>query len=264
MDGDRVQFYVGTSGWSYPHWYGVFYPQDWPKSKWFDYYCQHFSSVEVNATFYRWFKEQTYHNWYERAPEHFKYVLKAPKVITHRKYLKEVEEQILAFRKSAALLKEKLGLILLQLAPGTPYEPERLRQALAAFDLPGQVAVEFRHDRWLTRETRALLQEVGAVFCAADSPKTELLDWVTAETAYIRLHGRKRWYAYDYSPTELQEIAALVGQMTAAGARTFYIFFNNDFEGCAPKNARTLLQLLHESVDSGQKSRPTGGPGSDG
>lgn len=238
------QFYIGTSGWSYPHWRGLFYPEELPQSRWFEFYAEKFPTVEVNATFYRFFKDETYHKWRDKAPEGFRYVLKAPRLITHRKYLQNVAQDIRSFWRSATLLQEKLGVILLQLAPGTPYEPERLRTALLAFEQPERVAVEFRHKRWFTEETRALLQEVGAIFCTADSPRTDLMDWVTSRTAYIRLHGRTRWYTHDYSARELREIADLALKMSRQGAKTLYIFFNNDFEGHAPKNALTLREIL--------------------
>lgn len=173
---------IGTSGWSYPHWAGAFYPRDWPKTRWFAYYCSRFDTVEVNATFYRRFPEQTYRNWRAKAPPGFRYVLKAPKRITHRRRLLDVDDEIRAFAHSAALLGEKLGLILLQLPPSLPVEPDRLRHALRCFDDPGRVAVEFRDPAWLTPETFALLRELGAVFCSADSPRTPLLGQVTGKT----------------------------------------------------------------------------------
>jgi uncharacterized protein YecE (DUF72 family) len=236
--------YIGTSGWSYPHWKGVFYPDDWPKSRWFEYYRSKFSTVEVNATFYRSFKDQTYQNWYEKAPQDFKYVLKAPKWITHRKYLIEVEPDIEAFWQSASLLKEKLGMILLQLAPSTPYDPRRLKRALTAFQDSRYVAVEFRHKRWLTQETKNLLQEMGSTFCNADSPKSELNNWLTSDTAYIRLHGHEHWYGYEYSNRELKNIYTLIKKMEKLGAKTIYVFFNNDIGGFAPKNALALMDIL--------------------
>lgn len=244
MKSNGSQFLIGTSGWSYPHWQGVFYPEDCPKSRWFEYYIRKFATVEINATFYRFFKDQTYHNWYDRSPQHFKYVLKVPRLISHRKYLKDVTDQIKAFWQSANLLKNKLGLILLQLAPDMPYDPDRLKKALMAFEIPRKVAVEFRHKKWFTEETRELLKEVGAIFCNADSPKTKLMDWVTSDRTYIRLHGRKRWYSYDYSGQELAEIAEVAKSMTGRGAKKVYIFFNNDFGGYAPKNANALLEIL--------------------
>lgn len=241
----NTRFFIGTSGWNYPHWKGLFYPEDCPKSHWFEFYSRHFTTVEVNATFYRRFKDQTYHQWRERVPPEFRYVLKAPRQITHRKYLVDVKQDIQEFWASASLLEDRLGLILLQLAPSTPYDPDRLRRTLLTFEDPGKVAVEFRHKRWLTREIEGLLKEIGSVFCSADSPKMKLVDWVTSETAYIRLHGRKRWYSHNYSKEELKEIAQLAREMVNKAATRVYIFFNNDFDGYAPRNALSLMQWLH-------------------
>jgi uncharacterized protein YecE (DUF72 family) len=245
MSSQEPKFRVGTSGWNYPHWKGVFYPEQCPKIRWFEYYATKFPTVEVNATFYRRFQDQTYHKWRERVSSQFRYVLKVPRLITHRKYLNDVGADIREFWRSATLLEEKLGLVLLQLAPSTPYHPERLKDALLAFGDPGKVAVELRHKRWCTDETKNLLQEVGAAFCSADSPRSELLDWVTSQNAYIRLHGRKRWYDYDYSTAELKEITNLASQMTKEGAGTVYIFFNNDYGGHAVTNALALMEMLN-------------------
>jgi uncharacterized protein YecE (DUF72 family) len=250
MGENQTDFRIGTSGWTYDHWKGRFYPEALPRSKWFGYYTAQFSTVEINATFYRTFKDQTYLNWRERAPAGFKYVLKAPRTITHRKYLEDVATDIREFWRAASLLEDKLGLILLQLAPATPYDPDRLRAALAAFQEPARVAVEFRHPRWLTGEVAGMLRELGVAICAADSPRSQLAagsrltDWVTARVGYIRLHGRRRWYAYDYSLQELEEIASIARRMADSGAETIYVFFNNDYEGCAPRNALTLMKLL--------------------
>jgi uncharacterized protein YecE (DUF72 family) len=245
MNKARGQFLIGTSGWSYDHWKETFYPEDLPKRQWFEYYCQHFSAVEINATFYRLFKNQTYLKWRDQAPEAFKYVLKVPRIITHRKYLTEAEEFIKRFWQSALLLDDKFGLLLLQIAPQTPYDPDRLRKALIAFADPGKLAVEFRHEQWLTAEIKQVLQETHASFCIVDSPKPNLRrDWVTSEIAYLRLHGRQHWYAYDYSRQELQAFAELAKQMATTGAKEVYIFFNNDFEGYAPHNAFSLAEML--------------------
>ena len=243
---DKMSILIGTSGWSYPHWKGLFYPDDWPKSRWFEYYAAGFSTVEVNATFYRFFKDQTYQKWYDKAPENFKYVLKAPRLITHRKYLQDAEDLIQSFCQSTALLKEKFGLILLQLPPGMPYDLDRLRKALAAFEDPRRVAVEFRHERWLNDETIDLLREMGSIFCNADSPKTSLTDWTTSDTAYIRLHGSETWYGYEYSLQELRDICKMIDKLKADGVKEIYVYFNNDIGGFAPKNALALMQLLNE------------------
>lgn len=239
-----AQFLIGTSGWTYDHWKGSFYPAEVAKSRWFDYYATQFATVEVNATFYRPFADQTYHKWRERAPANFTYVLKVPKLITHRKYLAEARDEISAFWRSASLLQAKLGLILLQVAPDTPFDLERLRQAILAFGDPHRVAVEFRRGDWLNDEVLALLSDLGSVFVNADSPRMRLMDRVTSQVGYIRLHGRTHWYLHDYMPDELDEIAETAHRMSAKGARVVYIFFNNDFEGHAPRNALALMTRL--------------------
>jgi uncharacterized protein YecE (DUF72 family) len=100
-------FFIGTSGWTYDHWKGCFYPEKLPKKDWFDYYAHRFSAVEVNATFYRSFKDEIYQNWRERAPGGFGYVLKVPQLITHRKFLVDAEEDIKAFYRSCTILGDK-------------------------------------------------------------------------------------------------------------------------------------------------------------
>ena len=245
-------YFVGTSGWTYDHWKGNFYPQDLPKSKWFDYYAARFSSVEINATFYRTFKNETYEKWRERAPEGFGYVLKAPRLITHRKYLVDADEEIKNFYHSCELLQDKFEIILLQVAPNMKYDLDKLRRALAAFPNPSRVAVEFRRAEWLTSQTERLLSEVGATFCNVDSPGQKISDRLTSSRAYIRLHGRKQWYGYNYSPEELQEIAEIAQKLAQKGAKRVYIFFNNDFEGYAPANALALKNILVKTSTGGQ------------
>lgn len=237
-------FFIGTSGWTYDHWNGRFYPNDLPKSHWFDYYASQFSSVEINATFYRNFKDQTYLKWKERVPQGFGYVLKAPRLITHRKFLLDVNELVRAFYRSCTLLEDKFELILLQVAPQTPCDLERLHQALIAFPDPGKVAVEFRRPEWFSQDTLAMLHSLGAVICNVDSPRQALTSHLTSNKAYIRLHGRKHWYSYNYTDGELKEIAHLARQLAHKGASRIYIFFNNDFEGYAPANALSLKRML--------------------
>jgi uncharacterized protein YecE (DUF72 family) len=241
---DKPVFFIGTSGWTYNHWKGRFYPQDLPKKAWLDYYTSKFSAVEVNATFYGTFKDQTYQNWRQRAPMGFGYVFKAPRLITHRKYLLGVEDDIRTFYRSCSLLEEKFEMILLQVAPNMPYDPPRLRAALSAFPDPARVAVEFRRAEWLNQETLGMLHTLGAAICNVDSPQQQLGSSLTSHHAYLRLHGRNRWYAYNYPHAELKEIADLARSLVSKGASRIYIFFNNDFEAYAPSNALALQEML--------------------
>lgn len=241
----RTPFYIGTSGWNYDHWFGDFYPKEHPKSRKFDFYATQFNTVEVNATFYRTFGESTFKKWYNNAPADFKYVLKVPRFISHRKDFNEVDqESVDRFVNSALMLKEKLGVLLLQLRPGTGYDPDGLKNLLRKFGERVRVAVEFRDEKWFTDEVEDLLDEANAVFCEADSPKTSPTGWVTSDTAYIRLHGRDSWYDYNYSAHELSELSELAKTSVQKGAKEVYIFFNNDTNAYAPKNALRLKELL--------------------
>jgi uncharacterized protein YecE (DUF72 family) len=242
---NKQVFWIGTSGWDYDDWKGIFYPADLPKNRWFKYYARVFPVVEVNATFYSSFEDTTYLKWKERAPQGFRYVLKAPRWITHDKLLLDVQEDIENFCRSAALLGDRLEMILLQLAPHMPYEPERLQKALQAFPDTSLLAVEFRHARWLTPETISMLEASGVTFCNPDSPQHKLTDHLTSSKAYLRLHGRSRWYDHDYSLEELEWIAAQARNLAARGAKQIYIFFNNTTNGRATANALALQTLLN-------------------
>ncbi len=239
-----MTFHVGTSGWSYDHWRGGFYPEKLAKSRWFDFYAERFNTVEVNATFYRRFQDATYHKWHDRAPEGFRYVLKVPRLISHRHKLHDVSELLAEFTRSASLLGRKLGLLLLQLPPNMPYAPERLDAALQAFGAPSRVAVEFRDPRWLCEEILALLRTRGANYCNPDDPDHALSDIVTGDTGYLRLHGRRTWYADNYTDEELRDIAETAHRMRQRGAKEVYIFFNNDYAAYAPHNAAALSCLI--------------------
>jgi len=241
---DESRYYIGTSGWTYEGWRGDFYPTDLARTRWFEYYAHHFNAVEINATFYRSFKIETYQKWRFKATTGFRYALKAPRVITLRKMLVNTAQDILEFSTCAQQLGETLGMVLLQLAPNMALDFKRLRAALQSFHEPSQVAVEFRHSRWEAAETFELLQEMGVAYVCADSPKCTLQARLTGKRGYIRLHGRRVWYADDYSEAELHEIAALAHGMISQGAEAVYIFFNNDIGGYAHRNALKLKEII--------------------
>lgn len=238
-----TKYWVGTSGWAYPEWLNLFYPNHYPRDHWLAYYATHFNSVEINTTFYRSLPDSSYQRWYQQSPSGFHFVVKASRFITQR-HLNDVSASIQRAEKSAMTLNEKLGLILLQLPPTMPYDLARLETSLAAFKHPDKVVVEFRHNQWLTEETKALLLKYGAVFCNVDSPKLKINGWLTADIGYIRLHGHKKMFCSGYSKQQLQTIANHAKQLSQQGAREVYIFFNNTVLGHAFKNAQSLMQLL--------------------
>ena len=108
---------IGTSGWHYKHWAGLFYPAKLPKSKWFEYYAKDFDTVEINNTFYQLPKEASLKRWHRQAPKHFIYSVKANRYITHIKRLKDTSQELERFFERVGILAEKLGPVLYQLPP---------------------------------------------------------------------------------------------------------------------------------------------------
>lgn len=237
--------FIGTSGWTYDHWKGDFYPAGLAKTRWFDYYAARFNAVEVNATFYRSFSDQTYLKWKDRAPDGFRYVLKVPRAISHDKLLRNAEQEIHEFSCAADLLGDAFEMFLLQISPSQPYDPGLLRSALQAFSNPSRVAVEFRAGQWFAPEVVKVLTEMGAVWCNVDFPGHPLTNILTSERAYLRLHGRERMYASGYSEAQLAETADLVRRLEDRGSKRVCIFFNNDFGGYAPRDAGKLADILN-------------------
>lgn len=238
-------FRIGTSGWNYTSWRNRFYPKDCPQSKWLEYYCKYFDTVELNATFYRNFQENVYLRWQERVPPDFDYVIKVPGFITHRKLLLDAAEQVEEFCNKAQKLEDKLGLLLLQLSPRTPFDLIRLENKFKQFGkYTHKLVVEFRNDKWLVDDTYQLLRKYQVTYCNTDSPTTRLHAIATSQYGYIRLHGRQKMYVYNYSRRELEEVVAQANQLKKMGAKTVYIFFNNDVNANSVKNALTLKELF--------------------
>lgn len=240
---------IGTSGWNYADWRNIFYPKNVPQSQWLSFYANYFQTVEINATFYRSFDKKIYKKWHDAVPEPFEFILKVPRYITHWKKLQDCDKAIKLFCQSAKLLKNKLGLLLMQFPASFPYDPEKLEKALLAFgDLREKVVVEFRNKIWLTEEVHALLVRLNCIFCVIDSPLKINCNWVTSNIAYFRMHGRKIWYNYSYSTHELQQIQKRAQLLAKKGAKQIYIFFNNDVDAFAIESASYLQKRLKPKV----------------
>lgn len=232
---------IGTSGWTYPHWQELFYPVDWPKSRWLEYYTEHFDTVELNATFYRLPLLKTFENWKARTPAHFLWAVKANKYITHTKRLKGPEEPLKRFYTAAACLQEKLGTILFQLPPSLLFDEKEFRNFCQYLKPSQRHALEVRHPSWISDRLFAILEEYNVAFCIADTAgRYPYHEVVTADFVYIRLHGSKKLYASDYSEGELQAWAHKIKEW----GKDTYLYFDNDFGGYAVKNAKRLKEIL--------------------
>jgi uncharacterized protein YecE (DUF72 family) len=237
------KYYIGTSGWVYAHWREIFYPPGLAQSKWLGFYTRHFSTVELNNSFYRLPTEKAFSNWRDTSPDGFVYAVKVSRYITHIKRLKDAKEPVETFLSRAGHLKEKLGPLLYQLPPNMHRNDERLDDFLSL--LPGEHrhVVEFRHESWLDEGVFAILRRHNAGFCVFDMPGLACPLMATADFAYIRFHGATGLYSSCYSDEELDDWAERITGL-AKDLEAVYIYFNNDADGFAIKNARTLGELL--------------------
>ena len=231
---------VGCSGWNYDHWRdGVFYPARCPASRWLSYYAERFDTVEVNSTFYRLPRRDAVARWAEQTPDGFVFAVKVSRYLTHVKRLRDVAVHLPLLLERIAPLADarKLGPLLWQLPPTFARDDARLSAELAAFPRDLRHAVELRHDSWFVPATFEVLAEHRVALVVAGRPVEP-----TADFTYVRFHGGVRGRRGNYSDAELVEWADTLRRPAARG--DVYAYFNNDWEGFAPRNASRLRELL--------------------
>lgn len=241
--GEGCEIRVGTSGWHYPHWAGRFYPDKLPKSKWLEYYCRHFDTVEVNNTFYQLPKAQTFENWYAHAPPNFVFTLKANRYITHIKRLTDTTDSVERFFEAAGLLKEKLGCVLYQLPPNFHKDIEKLEAFCELAQGKAQGFFEFRHASWYCQDTYDLLDRFGLGFCVHDLGGVETPRIVTGNMIYVRFHGTTGRYSGKYSKAAMRDWAEWIRGHKERVTHV-YAYFNNDINAYAIDNALLLRDVL--------------------
>jgi uncharacterized protein YecE (DUF72 family) len=244
-----ARYRIGTSGWAYPHWRGVFYPEDLPQGEWFTHYARHFDTVEINSTFYRLPEASTFDHWRQQAPEGFLYAVKANRYITHYKHLKDCAEPVARFLERARRLEDHLGPVLYQLPPHWGANPERL-EAFAAL-LPRDLAhvFEFRNGGWFIEPVREILERHHLGFCIFDLPNASCPLWVTGQLAYVRFHGADRAYGGRYDHDELAAWARRIPDVLGQDRGLVCVYFNNDAFGYAPENAKEFDEIVEEDGD---------------
>lgn len=236
------KYHIGCSGFYYNDWAGDFYPEGLNKREWLEYYAQKFDTVEINNSFYRMPNEKTVEGWYKRTPKNFTFTLKGNRYITHIKRLKGVSDNIPTFYHLADLLKEKLACILWQLPPNFKVDHERLEDFCSTLSTHYRNVIEFRHQSWFEEEVYDILRKHQVAYCIISAPGGLPEDIITTTNfSYIRFHGKTQWYKYDYSQKQLQEWR---DKMEALETPDNYIYFNNDYDTRAIKNAYMLQHLL--------------------
>ena len=237
-----MKWHIGCSGFHYKEWKEIFYPKGLAQAKWFSFYAQHFDTLEINNTFYRFPELKLFANWYQKSPAHYHFSVKVPQIITHYQQFKEMEQLLADFYAIAREgLKEKLGCILFQLPPKFNYSPERLESIIRQTNMFYTNVVEFRHISWWRKDVFAALSEHSISFCGVSYPGL-ISDAVTnSPVSYYRFHGVPKLYYSEYEESFLRRV---IEQIANSSAETAYIYFNNTASAAALENARYVQELI--------------------
>lgn len=247
--------FIGTSGWVYPGWRKHLYG-DVPVRRWLEVASRTFDALEINGSFYTQIKPETYQRWRAETPEAFRFALKGHRFVTHFKRLKNCADSIIRLRDQASHLGDKLRCVIWQLPSNFQIDLARLDDFLQSLDAWRDVrhTLELRHTSWFVDEVADRLRAARVAVCMGDAPDFPMWREVTTDLVYARLHGHTRKYASSYSLPNLKQWAADIERWTDEG-REVHIYFDNDAEGHAVRNAHALMELT-EVDGSPRPARP--------
>ena len=248
------KIYIGTSGWIYSHWDGIFYPKKLNSQEKLKFYSKHFLTAEINYSFYHLPKVSTYQKWYLLTPKNFLFAPKVSRFITHIKRLKGVKLAFKTFFENALTLKEKLGPFLIQLPPSFKFNEENFKRLKEFFEYLKKLreknkkyhifyALEIRNKTFDNKKFFDLLKKYNLALVISDSSrwikieKPELADFI-----YIRFHGPDKLFASKYSKEYLKNYAQKIKKWSQK--KLVFVYFNNDFSGFALENAKDLIKML--------------------
>jgi uncharacterized protein YecE (DUF72 family) len=244
---EMVTWHIGCSGFYYKHWKELFYPKDVPQRLWFEYYCRHFDTLELNVTFYRFPQVSMMTNWYKKSPDDFLFSVKAPRAITHYKKLNGCERLLSDFYNTVEEgLKEKTGCILFQFPPKYSFTQERLDKIISNLDPRFPNVVEFRHSSWWNDEVYMNLGKNKISFSGMSHP--QLPDQIVENTnlLYYRMHGGPQLYQSPYTVSDLKKMVKTI--KSSKITKTAFIYFNNDIGGNAIKNAKEMMEIVSRNL----------------
>lgn len=237
------KWWIGCSGFHYKHWRGIFYPEKLAMSKWFDYYNDRFTTLELNVTFYRFPQLSFLETWYKKSPEVFSFSVKAPRAITHYKQFNDSEQLIADFYGTILEgLKDKLGCVLFQMPPRMKYKEEKLEQIIESLNPAFKNVLEFRNETWWTPEVYNKLARHNITFCGMSHPSLPDDVVQNTKTVYFRFHGVPHLYRSKYDIAVLKKNSDEIE--TNAGTKEAFIYFNNDIDGSAITNATEMEEYV--------------------
>lgn len=240
---------IGTSGWSYPHWRGRFYPSACPTPQHLAWYARRLPTIEVNCTYYRVPSRASFVRWREATPPGFLFTVKAPAVITHEKRLVDAQAELDEFLSHALELRDKLGLLLFQLPPGFKADVPLLARFLDALPRDVRCAFELRHRSWFAPDVYMLLAQHERAFVVHDHNRRGAPIVETAPYVYLRLHGPSGRYRGSYDAFTLFQWAMQVREWVERGFEVF-VYLNNDERGHSTRNAAHLRDLVGDAASA--------------
>jgi len=285
---------IGISGWRYPRWRGRFYPAGLVQREALAYAARCFPSIELNGSFYSLQRPESWQAWHDDTPSRFVFAVKGPRFITHNKRLRDCDTALANFFASGLLnLGAKFGPILWQLPPTLQFDAEVLAAFLSLLPKTTQAAaalaqgrdrtlmrgrsvlketvrrrirhaLEVRHESYQNADFIALLRRHGVALVVADSARRyPLMEDVTADFVYVRLHGDAELYASGYGDTALARWAKRIDRWHQGGEprdaarhappaaarerRDVYCYFDNDAKVHAPFDAAALMRRLGQT-----------------
>lgn len=235
---------IGCSGFYYKEWKEVFYPKGLAQKDWFKFYCQHFNTIEINSSFYRMPNEKSLSKWFDDSPTDFLFTVKAPRLITHYKQLKDCKNDLHEFSQITNNgLREKLACTLFQFPPSFSFSTERLDKLISLLDSTSQNVVEFRHLSWWNDDVYKQLADNKIIFAGQSYP-SNLPDAVikTNPVVYYRFHGKPVLYKSKYDVSVLNDFVKQVPSDT----KQAFVYFNNTWGTSAIENAKQLIELTNK------------------
>lgn len=243
----KGKIHIGTSGWSYSAWRGLFYPDKTKSGDYLPYYSTVFDTTEVNSSFYRLPGPKMVSNWIDKTPDGFTFSVKVSKFLTHIKRLKEPEEPMERFFSVFEPMKERIGMVLVQLPPTLKFDPDVAEHFFALLKEKYshyQFALEVRHDTWMDGRSRHLMEQYDMAFVISQSnnlfPYAEI---ITAKNIYLRFHGPEKLFDSSYSDEMMADYAKKIKKWQKGG-HTVWAYFNNTMREAGFTNALTLKKMV--------------------
>lgn len=255
---------LGTVGFGYKDWDGCFYPTKTPQREYLQHYSKIFNSVEIDSSFYACPTSSSLNRWYKESPEAFKFCFKAPRYISHDMHLLGVEKEMFAFVEALALMKDKLGVVLIQMPPSFSADKyinlvnflDHLNQEIRPrvedhSGLKLNFALEFRHESWYSERTTELLARHNVAWVGLDYLHYPKQLTVSSDFLYLRFIGKHGKYAVKDKVREdrrerlqwwYEEINKTLKQ--APNIKNIYGYFNNDYSGHSPATCKEMKEII--------------------